>query len=329
MTPHGLEDASVAGLVGTGVLFGVIHVMTGPDHLSALATLSAGSSWRSFALGMRWGMGHSIGLILMAVFFILLDGKLNLDKLTIVTDVIVGVFMVALGGYGLYSGHKKYLATLAELDTTNTTSAKTRSYEKCPDVDSSSDSEADLKEIHLAPIGTTSEDEATIASSTGSPTVPDIDDEMEELDLDEIEGALEAQLEEQSALVHSPAPVCGRRSCLPTINMDNPATQKVTALCVGIVHGIAGPGGILGVLPAVGLHNWTKSIAYLGSFCVTSILIMGLFAAFYGEATAQLGRRSARIAYGIAVFSSMLSVLVGILWIVLVATGKLQDVFGA
>ncbi|OQR91112.1 hypothetical protein THRCLA_22489 [Thraustotheca clavata] len=110
--------------------------------------------------------------------------------------------------------------------------------------------------------------------------------------------------------------------------MDNPTTQKATALCVGIVHGIAGPGGILGVLPAVGLHNWVKSVAYLGSFCFTSILIMGLFAAFYGEATAQLGKRSAFIAYVIAMFSSMLSVIVGVLWIVLVALGKLQDIFG-
>jgi hypothetical protein len=105
-------------------------------------------------------------------------------------------------------------------------------------------------------------------------------------------------------------------------------SSQFTALLVGIVHGIAGPGGILGVLPAVGLHDTAKSITYLGSFCATSIATMGVFAAAYGEATGRLGERSELIAFRISVFSSMLSVIVGILWLVLAAIGKLQQVFG-
>ncbi|GAB9476046.1 hypothetical protein Gpo141_00013119, partial [Globisporangium polare] len=44
-----LAHSSPLKLALTGMFFGLIHVLTGPDHLSALATLSAGSSWRSFA----------------------------------------------------------------------------------------------------------------------------------------------------------------------------------------------------------------------------------------------------------------------------------------
>ncbi|KAG1702244.1 hypothetical protein DVH05_010034 [Phytophthora capsici] len=102
-----LAQASAIQLALTGMLFGLIHVLTGPDHLSALATLSAGSSWRSFALGIRWGCGHSIGLIVMAVIFIALDGKLDFSVLNVVTDVLVGVFMIALGIYGVHEGVKK------------------------------------------------------------------------------------------------------------------------------------------------------------------------------------------------------------------------------
>jgi hypothetical protein len=105
-----LAQASPIELGLTGMLFGLIHVLTGPDHLSALATLSAGSSWRSFALGIRWGCGHSIGLVVMAVVFIALDGKLDFSVLNEVTDILVGVFMIALGVYGIHEGVSKFRA---------------------------------------------------------------------------------------------------------------------------------------------------------------------------------------------------------------------------
>jgi predicted membrane protein len=103
--------------------------------------------------------------------------------------------------------------------------------------------------------------------------------------------------------------------------------KQITALCVGIVHGIAGPGGILGVLPAVVLNNWGKSIAYLGSFCLASILTMGVFAAVYGELTGRLGRNSPRMELRISLCSASFSVVVGVAWIVLQGTGVMDQVF--
>ena len=58
-------------LIGTGILFGIIHVLTGPDHLSALSTLSANiGNCKAFNLGIRWGLGHSTGLVIVAVIII-------------------------------------------------------------------------------------------------------------------------------------------------------------------------------------------------------------------------------------------------------------------
>jgi len=55
-------SASVAGIIGKGIAMGILHVLTGPDHLSALATLSANvGQCRAFGLGVRWGLGHSAG----------------------------------------------------------------------------------------------------------------------------------------------------------------------------------------------------------------------------------------------------------------------------
>ena len=104
--------------------------------------------------------------------------------------------------------------------------------------------------------------------------------------------------------------------------------RQLTAFVYGIVHGLAGTGGILGVLPAVILDDWVKSTAYILSFSIASILIMGLFAACYGELTGRMSKVSPAFTIGVGIFSSVVSLLVGVAWITLVLAGKLNAVFG-
>jgi hypothetical protein len=104
--------------VGTGLLFGLLHVVTGPDHLSALATLSAGESpCAAFALGIRWGLGHSSGLVVVTICFLVLGSTvINLDDIGRIGDLIVACVLMLLGAYGVYYAVSTYKNAKARQD---------------------------------------------------------------------------------------------------------------------------------------------------------------------------------------------------------------------
>lgn len=109
-----LSHASIAKIIGTGVALGIVHVLTGPDHLSALAAMTTGSSWRAFALGIRWGCGHSIGLIIMALIFFAAGQSINLNEVGGYLNYVVGAFMIGLGFWTVVHVKRKYRAQLKE-----------------------------------------------------------------------------------------------------------------------------------------------------------------------------------------------------------------------
>lgn len=98
-------------------------------------------------------------------------------------------------------------------------------------------------------------------------------------------------------------------------DLKDPTIQRIVAFIIGTVHGIGGPGGVLGVLPAVELNDWSAAVLYLVSFVLSSTVCMGGFAAFYGEATKRLGATADIVEFVLNLFSCGLSVVVGAIWV--------------
>ena len=264
-----VTDLGLFFLIWTGLSMGLIHVITGADHLAALATLSVGKSWRSFGLGIRWGVGHSLGLLLCTCVFLMLGGVV-LCQMGDVNDYVVGVFMIVLGLVQCVRAGREGWAPLP------------RTEDKDPDLE--------LSDVNNnAPMDVA--DEARAAPPPDAPPAPQ-----------DPPGHAHGQGQGQGQ---------GQRCC--GVN-----TSSALALAVGIVHGVAGPGGVLGVLPAVALGMTPQAAAYLGSFFLASTVTMGLFAAGYGELT----RRCPAGLYWMTMGSAALSAVVGVVIIVTCAGGE-------
>ncbi len=331
---------------------GIIHVLTGPDHLSALATLSANvGGLEGFRCGVRWGIGHSIGLIIVGSIFIVLDyssrgdkgdsketdNSFNTiiipDKMDSVCQAIVGIFMVLLGVYGLILSHEKYRGKVIQDKSSD------RTLDDC--VLSEDDSSRRLS---------SSSDLSTTQQLLPS-TVSDANhhDEEESIGKDTISyGSTDTTMSQTQTSIATDVISCHHHHhywCHDQHNFcaeDNDEeeccrfndfvgckiSKPIVSLCIGIVHGVAGPGGVLGVIPAVQLHNWKLSCIYLGTFCLSSTLTMGTFAASYGTCSSYISERDSVVqGYRMEMFSAGLSLCVGALILFLLSIGKLDEIF--
>lgn len=85
----------------TGVIAGIIHVWSGPDHLAAIAPLAARRPHQAWIPGARWGLGHSAGVALIGLLLLLLRDLVPKDLLSSWGERMVGVMLIAIGVWAL------------------------------------------------------------------------------------------------------------------------------------------------------------------------------------------------------------------------------------
>ena len=92
-------------VVLTGLLAGLFHVLSGPDHLAAVAPLAVEDGRRGWLAGWTWGVGHASGVVVVALLAILLRDLLPpVDILSAWGERVVGMALIAIGLWALRRG---------------------------------------------------------------------------------------------------------------------------------------------------------------------------------------------------------------------------------
>jgi hypothetical protein len=86
----------------TGLLAGLFHVLSGPDHLAAVAPLAVEDGRRGWFAGWTWGFGHASGVVVVALIAIVLRDLLpSVDILSAWGERVVGVALIGIGLWAL------------------------------------------------------------------------------------------------------------------------------------------------------------------------------------------------------------------------------------
>lgn len=80
---------------------GFVHVLSGPDHLAAIAPYAVEERARGWRTGVRWGLGHSAGVIGVGLLAILLRDALHIEALSAWGEIFVGLVLIAVGVRGI------------------------------------------------------------------------------------------------------------------------------------------------------------------------------------------------------------------------------------
>jgi hypothetical protein len=107
-----------------GFAAGLLHVFSGPDHLAAVAPLVTSENTRQPALsergdspavrrrvegwrtGLQWGVGHTIGVLLIAGLLLIIREQLPIDAISAYSERIVGVALILVGGWGVWKASR-------------------------------------------------------------------------------------------------------------------------------------------------------------------------------------------------------------------------------
>jgi len=286
-----LNGYSYGSIFGFATLLGILHVLLGPDHVTAVVALVSGVKRRQYGIGQgkltlmkktamqgfRWSVGHTVGLGFMTGVFMLFRDQIPIDTISTVSDIIVGSLMIILGVISLtnlYFWWKKEIRINKHMIDVET------------DV---------LHPSEGVPMEVVSGSEAHVDAHNHEFTHTH---------------RVDGDIRDSKSLWD--------RLKLTQIG-DNFSDNEKGAYTMGTLHGVSGLSGIVYTLPALFIENNVKLILYLFGFFTSSITSMTLLGGILGLTPG--GKRSIMVTNLIAGTSV---IGVGMMWLILTSQGNLN-----
>lgn len=95
----------------SGIITSSLHVITGPDHVAAVTPLAIDSRKKAWAVGILWGLGHVLGMLLIGVLFILFKEFIPVEAISSYSEQLVGIVLIVIGVWAIIKvklSHKKH-----------------------------------------------------------------------------------------------------------------------------------------------------------------------------------------------------------------------------
>lgn len=225
----------------TGIIAAIVHVVSGPDHLAAVTPLAIESKRKSWSIGLSWGIGHTFGMLLIGMLFILFKDFVNVDLISKYGEIVVGFLLIGIGAWAIAKIYIKHGALFH-------------------------------KHVH-----------------------PHVHD-------DEVHIHFHSHENEE---IHT-------HTHKKTHNQN-----CITAISIGILHGVAGVSHLFAVLPTIAFPSKYESTFYLTGFGFGTISAMILFAMILGIIGQKTSENKQQKFYNyLRLSGGSVAIIVGVLWIV-------------
>lgn len=81
----------------TGFAAGAVHVISGADHMIAMAPSSIQKPRVALIDGLAWGIGHSVGVLILSILGILAKDLIKIELMSSYAEFLVGISLLIVG----------------------------------------------------------------------------------------------------------------------------------------------------------------------------------------------------------------------------------------
>ena len=100
--PKSTTNTLITSTLFSAILTSILHVISGPDHLAAVSPLAISSQRKGWRIGLFWGFGHLMGMLLIGFLFLLFKELIPIDSISEYSEQLVAIVLIGLGLWAFY-----------------------------------------------------------------------------------------------------------------------------------------------------------------------------------------------------------------------------------